>query len=118
VVDSGPFTTDGIYVTSSVTTNDRLNVTIPAEATLPYEVATEGGTSGRMTDIEVLDSQSASGTPLAAEEASANVGQTVTLQGQGYVEGVTKVTLEAMTTGALLLLKRLNLILLIRVAQH
>jgi hypothetical protein len=36
------------------------------------------------------------GTPADAGQASANVGETVTLEGQGFVEGETKVALEAM----------------------
>jgi len=98
VVDGGPFTNDGVQVTNSDTTNDRLDVTVPLEGTLPYEVVTEGGSSGRLADILDLNSQSETGTALVAEEASANVGQSVTLAGEGYVPGVTKVTLEAMNT--------------------
>ncbi len=41
------------------------------------------------------------GTPAAANEASANVGQQVTLEGAGFVDGVTKVTLEAMVSTGL-----------------
>ncbi len=99
VVDGGPFTSDGIDVRDWDSLNDRLDVTVPLEGTLPYEVVTEGGSSGRVTDVEILLSSSETGTAALTEEASANVGQSVTLTGQGYAAGLSKVTLEAMSGG-------------------
>lgn len=99
VVDGGPFTNDGIDIRDWDTLNDRLDVTLPLGATLPYEVVTEGGSSGRLTDVLVIDSSSESGTPLVPADASANVGQVVTIEGEGFIEGTTMVTLEAMTGG-------------------
>ena len=95
VADGGPSFDDGIDVFAS---NTRLTVTAPLDAALPYEVITEGGSSGRLTDVTGTPATAETGTPTVVSLASANVGQSVTLEGNGFVEGVTKVTLEAMSS--------------------
>ncbi|MGJ8697320.1 MAG: Ig-like domain-containing protein [Verrucomicrobiaceae bacterium] len=99
VVDGGPFTNDGVDVWSSVENSDRISVFVPLDGDLPYQIVTEGGASGRLSDLVVMSSVSETGTPAIAGEDSANVGQTVTLVGEGYQEGVTKISLEAMNSG-------------------
>ena len=97
VVDGGPDFDDGIDVIFSGRTNGRINVTIPDGGRLPYELITEGGRSGREGDLTGIPSVASTGTPNEPGEASANVDQTVTIEGTGYVDGVTKVVLEGMT---------------------
>ncbi len=99
VTDQGPFSNDGIDVWETGGRNNRLVVTVPEDGDLPYEIITEGGSSGRLTDLTQMESASETGTPADGDQDSANVGQMVTLRGEGYREGTTKVTLEAMTTG-------------------
>ena len=98
VVDGGPSFDDGVDVLFSSRNNGRMVVTVPANGTLPYEVITEGGRSGRTGDLTGIPTTSNTGTPADAGEASANVDQSVTFLGSGYVSGVTKVVLEAMST--------------------
>jgi hypothetical protein len=101
VVDAGPGGDDGIDVRSWNFENNRLDLTAPADAALPYEVITEGGSSGTLTDVTIISAAATTGTPANAAEASANVGQKVTLEGSGFAAGVTKVTLEAMRNDGL-----------------
>ena len=96
VDDAGPFTTDGMNVYGSNSTNDRTQLTIPADASLPYQIVTEGGSSGRVTDVTAVNSISQSGTPADTGAASANIGQIVTLIGSGFSVESTMITLEAM----------------------
>ncbi|MDH3308235.1 MAG: Ig-like domain-containing protein, partial [Acidimicrobiia bacterium] len=95
VVDGGPFTNDGVDVRDINGLNSYLDVTVPATGTLPYEVITEGGSSGRATDLDTIPTVSDTGTPANAAEASANVGQQVTFEGTGY-DATTKIVLEGM----------------------
>ena len=96
VVDAGPATDDGIDVYDWNSQNNRIAVTAPADGTLPYEVITSGGSSGQAADVTDIPTRSDTGTPANAVAGSANVGQRVTIEGAGFVDGVTKVTLEAM----------------------
>ncbi len=96
VVDGGPNSDDGIDVFDWSFANQRLAVTVPENAALPYEVITEGGSSGRVTDVTEVISRATSGTPHDLNEASANVFQTVTFRGAGYDANSTKIVLEAM----------------------
>jgi hypothetical protein len=95
VVDSGPFTNDGIDVQDVGGQNSRLITTVPAAGSMPYEVITEGGSSGRPTDVASITAAATIGTPATGAEASANVGQVITANGAGY-DANTKVVLEAM----------------------
>src|SRR5204862_52468 len=94
VIDRGPRSDDGIDVFGSAMENDRLLVTVPAEGTLPYEVITDGGRSGRANDVSKIVSTAATGTPANGAEASANVGQKVRVEGAGFSMEATKITLE------------------------
>jgi hypothetical protein len=96
VVDGGPFSNDGVDVFNI---NRSLNVTVPLDGDLPYEVITEGGSSGRTTDVSAIAAVATTGTPDNGGEASANVGQQVTIDGADFDLVETKVTLEAMETG-------------------
>ncbi|MGK0187339.1 MAG: hypothetical protein ACI9R3_003126 [Verrucomicrobiales bacterium] len=96
VIDRGTSSNDGIDVRNWNSQNDRLDVGIPAGAQLPYQIITEGGSSGRATDVSMVIATASTGTPFDAAEASANIDQMVRLQGVGFAEGETKVTLEAM----------------------
>jgi uncharacterized small protein (DUF1192 family) len=98
VIDGGPFSNDGIDVYSGAALNERLSLTMPTDAALPYEVITEGGSSGRVTDVSGVNVTLASGIPANPADASANVGQTVTVTGRGFVPGETKITLEALVS--------------------
>ena len=99
VVDKGPTSADGIDVRDYFGENNRLDVTVPAIGTLPYRIVTEGGSSGLPTDLTTVTATTTLGTPFDAGKASANVGQVVTLTGESFVDGVTKVAMEAMTAG-------------------
>jgi hypothetical protein len=96
VADRGPSFDDGIDVRFWNVENGRLDVTAPTNASLPYVVITEGGSSGRITDMTRLVAAATNGTPALAAEASANVFQKVTLEGVGFNTNQTRVTLEAM----------------------
>lgn len=96
VTDNGPASDDGIDVFDWSFANQRLEVIVPENAALPYEIITEGGSSGRVTDVTMVQASSDTGTARTPAAASANVGQVVTFQGTGYVEGTTMVVLEAM----------------------
>ena len=74
VVDQGPFSNDGIDVRNYFGENNRLDVTVPINGTLPYRVETAGGSSGRLADVLNVDSVSETGTPGNTAEASANIG--------------------------------------------
>jgi hypothetical protein len=101
VVDRGIATDDGIDARAWDIGNGRLDVTVPATGTLPYEVITAGGSSGRLTDVRVINSVANTGTPTDATAASANVGQQVIITGAGYTTNATKVTLEAINQDGL-----------------
>ena len=94
VVDGGTGSGDGIDVFGSAMENDRLVVTVPSDGTLPYEVITDGGRSGRANDVSKIVSTTATGTPANGAEASANVGQKVRVEGAGFSKDLTKITLE------------------------
>ena len=96
VVDRGIATDDGIDVRFWDIGNGRLDVTVRATGSLPYEVITAGGSSGRLTDVGAINSAANAGTPTDAAAASANVGQQVTITGAGYTTNATKVSLEAI----------------------
>jgi hypothetical protein len=101
VVDGGPSGVDGINVSASPFPNDWMQLGVPSEATLPYRIVTEGGSSGLEDDLTNVTATAAIGTPLDSEEASANTGQVVTLAGRGFVENLTKVALEAMDSSGI-----------------
>jgi hypothetical protein len=64
---------------------------------LPYQVITGVGPQARFQGAGAF----APTTPATASEASANVGQQVTLTGAGYSTNATKVTLEAINQDGL-----------------
>jgi hypothetical protein len=96
VIDQGPNFNDGVDVFGNGGENRQLNVMVPPDGILPYEVITEGGRSGRPGDVSAIPATASTGTPAKGSESSVNVDQSVTLQGEGFSESVTKVLLEGI----------------------
>jgi hypothetical protein len=95
VTDGGSGADDGIDAFDWSFANQRLEVTVPSNAQLPYRIVTEGGISGSDADITAFTSTATSGVAAMSTSASTNIGQTITLTGVGFSAETTKLTFEA-----------------------
>jgi hypothetical protein len=81
VVDGGTAEDDGINVQTS---NKTLITTVPANGTLPYEVITQGGRTGRAGDLTGIPADATLGVPTDTALPSGNAHQTISLIGTGF----------------------------------
>lgn len=100
VVDGGPGGNDGLDIDSGAVPNGKITLAVPVNGTLPYEVITEGGSSGRSTDVTGMTATAGQGTPANPSMASANAGQLVMLRGNGLGLSPTQVVLETVDSSS------------------
>ena len=74
------------YIDGTDRNNGQVNLTVPAGADFgPITITTAGGTSNAYAlSFSGISSAASSGTPADATQASANIGQAITLNGTGF----------------------------------